>query len=312
MDIPIPNTIRVCTFQNGKVFTPQQPYTIFPGDVFEFGHLSTPFSPFASAVVASVAQNVTPFYDVTFEGGLPAGVLVSDIVVQATMATALLRNFTVCCNRARGILIKNRGTLIDNCQVHPFVPTLIALTSPYYRSFSITPGSVYRSQRIAAIGGKDLQLATSLWGILFLTAATLVRDRHQRRWWFSWKVHSPIKQYHSRQAPIATSSCKATGSPICQLVEVFISDQHSTSLLKSTLNHLYPFHDEVLTHCCYSNYIATTADKPLIYCNSKQVAVDNNLLSPSFNYSRYDTRSGCALALSEVVEGVNGGKIHSL
>lgn len=106
------NTIQLCTYGDGVLTVPLLPQSIFPGDLLEIANKATPFNPFVTATVKTATQG-TDYFNATLVGGLPPGIAVGDIV--ATLPSAILRNFTVRNNRAHGILLKNRNTLVDGC-----------------------------------------------------------------------------------------------------------------------------------------------------------------------------------------------------
>jgi hypothetical protein len=87
------------------------------GDVIWFSHPETAFQKFATATVTGSDPSHTNYPTVVLTSPLPSGVRQWDIVVNAEIASAYLRNVTVKNNRARGFLIKNKDTLIEDCKV---------------------------------------------------------------------------------------------------------------------------------------------------------------------------------------------------
>lgn len=81
-----------------------------------FSHPESAFETFATATVSSY-QSFTNRTTVVFTSALPSDVRKWDIVVNSEGASAYLRNVTVRSNRARGLLIKNKDTLIEDCKV---------------------------------------------------------------------------------------------------------------------------------------------------------------------------------------------------
>jgi len=107
------NTIQTSTYTRSSS-NPVLPDHVNPGDLLEIGAYATPFNPFATVVAASYTQGPT-YFNITLTGPIPAGVVVGDIAVPATLPSAVFRNFTVRNNRAHGILLKNRNVLVDGC-----------------------------------------------------------------------------------------------------------------------------------------------------------------------------------------------------
>jgi hypothetical protein len=84
--------------------------------VLAFSHPQAAFHTIANATLSGFAT-FSNYTTMTFAARLPDGIRVGDVVINTEIASAHLRNVTVRNNRARGLLIKNRNTLIDNCKV---------------------------------------------------------------------------------------------------------------------------------------------------------------------------------------------------
>jgi len=190
-------------------------------------------------------------------GGVPAGVVVGDVVVIATMPTALLRNLTVQNNRARGIVLKNRGTLVDGCT---FINNtgeciLIATDCGYWWEGSPTLNIVVQN---SYLDGCNFA-AGATYGAIFVAVES----------WYPGMSNPP---------PGAHQGITIAGNVIQNIPTgggIYLGSAQNVSI--------------------YNNFIQTTADLPILYCNTKDVTVVNNEFTPSSPFSRYFVENNCSL-----------------
>lgn len=90
--------------------------TIQVGDVLDFSKLDALFATYATAVVKSFVIQATST-TVCVAGQLPNQLAVGDWVVNEEIATAYVHGVTFKSNRQRGMLIQNKGTVVDSCKV---------------------------------------------------------------------------------------------------------------------------------------------------------------------------------------------------